>query len=146
MRNSTAPGRRTKVKLMDKLTRRLRDDAANINVEVSAELDERIRASLEGVTPERPRDDVVPQRPRSMWWASSLTGIAAAIVVVVLVNLNQPEPQPATTTAQFIPTFTPTLIARPAVMTAPLQRELEDLEADFKKAEEAVRKDIGLFP
>jgi len=29
-------------------------------------------------------------------------------------------------------------------MTAPLQKELEDLEADLKKAEEAVRKDIGL--
>jgi hypothetical protein len=31
-------------------------------------------------------------------------------------------------------------------MTAPLQKELEDLEADLKKAEAAVRKDIGLFP
>ncbi len=131
---------------MDKLSRRLREDAANINIEVSAELDERIRASLEGVTPERARDDAVSPRPRSMWWASSLTGVAAAIVVIVLVNLNQPEPPPTTTTAQIIPTFTPTLIARHAVMTAPLQKELEALEADLKKAEEAVRKDIGLFP
>ena len=135
-----------KVKLMDKLSQRLRDDAANINVEVSAELDERIRASLEGVTPERPRDDVVPSRPRSMWWASSLSGIAAVIVVIVLVDLNQPEPPPVATMAQATPMFTPTLIARPAVMTAPLQKELEDLGADLKKAEEAVRKDIGLFP
>ena len=131
---------------MDKLSRRLREDAANINIEVSAELDERIRASLEGVTPERARDDAASTRPRSMWWASSLTGVAAAIVVIVLVNLNQPEPPPTATTAQIIPTFTPTLIATHAVMTAPLQKELEDLEADLKKAEEAVRKDIGLFP
>ena len=129
---------------MDKLSKRLREDAANINIEVSAELDERIRASLEGVTPERPRDDFVPPRPRSMWWASSLTGIAAVAVVIVLVNLNQPEPPPAATAAQTIPTFTPQLITRPAVMTAPLRKELEDLEADLKKAEEAVRKDIGL--
>jgi len=138
------PGRRTKVKHMDKLSQRLREDAANINVEVSTELDERLQASLQGVTPERPRDDITSPRPRSMWWASSLTGIAAVTVVIVLVNLNQPEPPPAATTAQTVPTFTPTLIARPAVMTAPLQKELEDLEADIKKAEEAVRKDIGL--
>jgi len=146
MRHSTAPGRRTKVKLMDKLSQRLREDAANIDVEVSAELDERIRASLEGVTPERPRDDAMPPRLRSMWWASSLTGIAAATVIIVLINLNQPEPPATATTVQAMPIFTPRLIARPAVMTAPLQKELEDLEADLKKAEEAVRKDIGLFP
>ena len=131
---------------MDKLSQRLREDAANINIEVSAELDERIRASLEGVTPERPRDDVMPPRPRSMWWASSLTGIAAATLIIVLINLNEPEPPLAATTAQVMPIFTPSLIARPAVMTAPLQKELEDLEADLRKAEEAVRKDIGLFP
>lgn len=131
---------------MDKLSKRLREDAANINVEVSVELDERIRASLEGITPERPRDDVTAPRPRSMWWASSLTGIAAATVVIVLVNLNEPEPPRAPTSAEVIPIATPLLITRPAVMTEPLQKELEDLEADLKKAEEAVRKDIGLSP
>ncbi len=138
--------RRKKVKPMDKLARQLREDAANIKVEVSAELDDRIRASLEAVTPERPPEHTAPTRSRSMWWASSLTGIAAASVVIVLINLNQPEPPPAVIDTQIMSLFQPQLIIDPAVMTAPLQQELEDLEADLKKAEEAVRKDIGLFP
>ncbi len=131
---------------MDKLARQLREDAANIKIEVSAELDDRIRASLEAVTPERPPQRTAPTRSRSMWWASSLTGIAAASVVIVLINLNQPEPPPAVIDTQVTSLFQPQLIIDPAVMTAPLQQELEDLEADLKKAEEAVRKDIGLFP
>ncbi len=65
------------MKPMDKLAKQLREDAAKIKVEVSAELDDRIRASLQGVTPEQPPDSLPPTRPRSMWWASSLTGIAA---------------------------------------------------------------------
>jgi hypothetical protein len=31
-----------------------------------------------------------------------------------------------------------------AMLTQPLQRELEDLRADIKKAEEKVKQDIGL--
>ena len=50
MRSSMARRLRMKVKPMDKLGRRLREDAARINVEVSPELDDRIRASLERVT------------------------------------------------------------------------------------------------
>ncbi len=138
--------RRKKVKPMDKLAMQLREDAASINVAVSAELDDRIRASLEGVTPERPRESAAPTRPRSMWWASSLTGIAAASVVIVLINLGQPEPPAAVIDTQITSLFQPQLIIDPAVMTAPLQQELEDLEADLKKAEDAVRRDIGLFP
>ncbi len=131
---------------MDKLARQLREDAANIKVEVSAELDDRIRASLEAVTPERPPERTEPTRSRSMWWASSLTGIAAAAAVIVLINLNQPTPPAAVIDTQITSLFQPQLIIDPAVMTAPLQKELEDLEADLRKAEEAVRKDIGLFP
>ena len=131
---------------MDKLAKQLREDAANINVEVSAELDDRIRASLQGVVPERSRATEAPQRPRSTWWASSLTGIAAATIVIVLINLNQPEPPEVVITAQSSNIFQPQLIVSPAVMTAPLRKELENLEADLKKAEEAVRKEIGLFP
>ncbi len=131
---------------MDKLATQLREDAARINVKVSSELDDRIRASLEAVTPERSPENAAPGRSRSMWWASSLTGIAAASVVIVLINLNQPEPPAAVSDTQVTGLFQPQLIIDPAVMTAPLQKELEDLEADLKKAEEAVRKDIGLFP
>ncbi len=131
---------------MDELGRKLREDAASINVEVSAALDDRIRASLESVTQELPQESRPPSRARSKWWASSLTGIAAAALVIVVINLNRAEPPPAVDTAQLIPLFAQPLIAKPAVMTAPLQKELENLEADLKKAEDAVRKDIGLFP
>jgi len=135
-----------KVKPMDKLAIQLREDAASINVEVSAELDDRVRASLEAVTQEQPREGAVPARPRSMWWASSLTGILAASAVIVLINLKQPAPPAAVIDTPVVGYFQPQLTIDPAVMTAPLQKELEDLEADLKKAEAAVRKDIGLFP
>ncbi len=131
---------------MDKLAIQLREDAARINVKVSSELDDRIRASLEAVTPERSPENAAPGRSRSMWWSSSLTCIAAATVVIVLINLNQPKPPAAVIDTQITSLFQPQLIIDPAVMTAPLQKELEDLEADLRKAEEAVRKDIGLFP
>jgi hypothetical protein len=135
-----------KVKPMDKLAIQLREDAASINVEVSAELDDRVRASLEAVTQEGPQENAAPTRPRSMWWASSLTGILAASIVILLINLNQPAPPPAVIDAPVSALFQPQLIIDPAVMTAPLQKELEDLEADLKKAEAAVRKEFGLFP
>jgi hypothetical protein len=37
---------------MDKLAKQLREDAASIDAEISAELDYRIRASLQNITPE----------------------------------------------------------------------------------------------
>ncbi len=123
----------------------LREDAAKIDVEVSAQLDDRIRASLQGVTPERARESLPPVKPRSMWWASSLTGIAAAAALILVVNLNGPEPV-APQTDIVVPVLTPDLIFERAMMTEPLEQELEDLEADFKKAEEAVKKEIGIFP
>ncbi len=131
---------------MDKLAKQLREDAASINVEVSAELDDRIRASLLGITPERSRQTEAPQRPRSTWWASSLTGIVAATIVIVLLNLNQPDPLVPVANSPTERIFNPRLNLNTVASTAPLQKELEDLEADLKKAEDAVRKEIGLFP
>ena len=135
-----------KVKPMDKLAVQLREDAAKINAEVSAELDVRIRASLRGVTQERPPEILPSVRPRSMWWASSLTGVAAAAVLIVVLNLNQTQPLPQQDDTVIVPMLTPNLILERAMMTAPLEKELEDLEADLKKAEEAVKKEFGLFP
>ena len=123
----------------------LREDAAKIDVEVSAQLDGRIRASLQGVTPERPGERVPPVKPRSMWWASSLTGVAAAAALILVVNLNGPEPV-APQNHVVVPVLTPDLIFERAMMTEPLEQELADLEADLKKAEEAVKKEIGIFP
>lgn len=124
----------------------LREDAAAINVEVSTELDDRIRASLQGVTPERPPESQPPERPRSMWWASSFTGVAVAAALILVLNLNQPEPVTPPDDTLVVPMLAPDLIFKKAVMTAPLEQELEDLEADLKKAEEAVKKEFGLFP
>ena len=73
-----------KVKPMDKLAKQLRDDAEQINVSVSDELDHRIAASLRAVTPveESKRTPVV--RPPLFWWASTITGVAAALAVIAI--------------------------------------------------------------
>ncbi len=131
---------------MDKLARQLREDAAKINVEVSAELDDRIRASLQGVTPEQPRDSLPPVKPRSMWWASSLTGIVAVAALILVLNLNEPESVPPRNDIVVPSISTPDWIFENAMMTEPLEQELADLEADLKKAEEAVKKKFGIFP
>jgi hypothetical protein len=139
---------------MDKLEQRLRDDAARINVTVSPQLDDRIRASLHAAAEERRTSPVrASVRSRSsMWWASSLTGLAATLVVVVLLNLWQTEPAPVVAQAPQAtpdagsgePLAMPVLKAETAMLTAPLQDELDNLEADLKRAEKAVREDIRI--
>lgn len=129
---------------MDKVAARLRQDASAIDVSVSPELDERIRASLESISPESPSEPPTPSRPSWFWWASSLTGAAAALVVIVIVNLNTPDPLPPAT-----PVGNPTALLPPvtwqvetAVLTSPLEQEMADLQSDLKKAEEALKRDI----
>jgi hypothetical protein len=115
---------------MDKLAKRLRDDAARIDVNISDELDRRIEASLLAVTPEMAdQRSVTPARPPMFWWASTMTGVAAAVVVIAIMNWQAPQ-QPAADV--------------PLNLTNPLQEELDNLESDLKKAEEKVRRDIGL--
>jgi hypothetical protein len=129
---------------MDKLAERLRDDADRIECTISAELDERIRASLQGIRPE------APQRPRrewqspSFWWASSLTGVAAAFAIIVIVNLQVQEPVPEAANTAAPPLDLPAIRwhAEAAVLTSPLQQEIENLQSDLRKAEEAVKQDI----
>ena len=129
---------------MDKLSKRLREDAARIDVTVSDELDDRIEASLRAVTPEtdKARDRVV--RPPLFWWASTITGVAAAAAVIAVLNWqvpDEPVPPPAPI-AELAPL--PDLNVEAAMLTAPLQQELEDLQSDLRKAEEKVKRDIGL--
>lgn len=129
---------------MDKLAKQLRDDANSIECQVSDELDMRIRASLEGVKLDVPARSRQRSRSPVFWWASSLTGVAAATALIVLVNLAPPEQTPAVTEpapqALVIPTIS--WQAETAVLTSPLEQEFEDLQSDLKKAEEAVRQDI----
>ncbi len=130
---------------MDKLAQRLRDDAARIDVTVSDELDQRIEASLRAVTPETDAGRARVARPPLFWWASTITGVAAAAGVIAVLNWQAPD-QPVAATpvpiAELAPL--PDLNAEAVMLTAPLQRELEHLQSDLRKAEERVRRDIGL--
>jgi hypothetical protein len=141
------------VKPMDKLARQLKQDAALIEVQVSDELDRRITATLHGIEPEMAKVPQVRQRPAVFWLASSLTGIAAALAVIAIINSHsQFETAPESMaggspdTSPVLESMTPTIDwkTESAMLTRPLQRELEDLQADLKKAEEKVKKDIGL--
>ena len=129
---------------MDKLAKQLRADADRINVTVSDELDHRIEASLWAVTPERESPSVPVNRPPLFWWASTITGVAAALAVLAIVNwqtAEQPDAPPVQV-ADLEPPIDLNLEA--AMLTAPLEEELEALQSDLKKAEEKVRRDIGL--
>ena len=128
---------------MDKLARQLRDDAERINVSVSDELDQRIQASLRAVTPATERQAPLA-RPPLFWLASTLTGAAAALAIIAVVNMQETEQPavPAATVADLQPSIELNMEA--AMLTAPLQQELEALQSDLKKAEEKVKRDIGL--
>ena len=131
---------------MDKLASRLRNDADSIDATVSDELDSRIRASLRGVTP---MTDEVPAKGRTrragFWWASSLTGIAAAAAIIAIINSPQEVIAPPATPTNILAAV-PTINwkAETAVMTAQLQEELDNLQSDLKKAEKRVREEVGL--
>ena len=131
---------------MDEVAQRLREDAANIDASVSAELETRIHASLKNVSPV-PEQGSRPRRSSlTLWWASSLTGAAAAAIVIIAIR---PVAEPGDTPPQGAatePLVVPILRTETAVLTAPLEQELENLEADLRKAEQAVRKDFGLEP
>ena len=129
---------------MDKLAKQLREDAKRIDCEISEQLDDRIRASVEAIQPETAAPHRRKSRPFSLWWASSLTGVAAAIAVIVLINIQSPTPGQAVTEPAPQAFVVPTIEwhAEAAVLTMPLEQEIENLQADLKKAEEAVRQDI----
>ena len=135
---------------MDKLAKQLKADAAMIDVQVSDELERRITASLQGVTPEKPEPPAKQPRPAAFWWASSLTGVAAALVVIAIINSqSQPADETPPQLAETSPVpeaITPTIDwkTESAMLTRPLQRELEDLRSDLKKAEEKVKEEVGL--
>jgi len=132
---------------MDKLATRLREDAADIDAQVSAELDHRIRVSLHNVSPERPKAVPRSSRPFSLWWASSLTGAAVALVVIALLNLDRTGPvsEPVAVNAvQQIVIPDLNLNVEAAMLTSPLAEELANLQADFRRAEMAVREDVEI--
>lgn len=129
---------------MDKLARQLREDADRIECRVSDELDRRLRASLEAVEPEAVGRKRRGPRSPVFWWASSLTGVAAAVALIAVINSAPPEPAPSMTEPTPQPLVIPTIRwqAETAVLTSPLEQEMEDLQSDIRKAEEALRQDI----
>ena len=80
---------------MDRLAKRLRDDAANIEAQIADDLDYRINASLQGIEPREARAEPGPGSTHTLWWASSLTGIVAAIAVIAVVNLQRTDDESA---------------------------------------------------
>ena len=139
------------VKLMDKLANRLREDAANIDAQVSAQLDSRIQASLAAIEPEIVQRQRKPRRrPVSFWLASSLTGVAATLAVIAILNIidvDKPDEVSRTVADNAMqPIEIPVLDldVEAAMLTGPLAKELEDLQADLKKAEEVVRRDVRI--
>ena len=135
---------------MDKLERKLREDASRIDAQVSAQLESRIRASLNAIEPEATRQRKAARRPISFWLASSLTGITVALAVIAVLNMidsNEPEPIPRSVVGNTAPTVGLPVLEleiEAATLTSPLARELEDLQADLKKAEEIVRGDVRI--
>ena len=136
---------------MDNLDKALKDDAQQIEVAISPELDDRIRASLENVTPMRPDVPAPRRRPMSLWWASSLTGVAAAIGIIAMINVIDRSPgneaidngAAANVSPLADPIVLPELSARTAMLASPLEQELEHLESNLIKARDAVRRDLG---
>lgn len=138
------------VKHMDELARRLRNDAASIDADISAQLDSRIQASLAAIEPELARQRKPARRPVSFWLASSLTGVAAALAVIAVLNIDdadEPAAVPRTVARNPVPPLqipALDLDVEAAMLTDPLTRELEDLQADLKRAEEVVRGDVRI--
>ena len=135
---------------MDKLASKLREDASRIDAQVSVQFDNRIRASLDAIEPERPRRRKTTRRPVSFWLASSLTGITAALAVIAVLNMTDSN-EPVTASRSVVGNTVPPvgipvidLEIEAATLTSPLARELEDLQADLKKAEELVRGDVRI--
>ena len=135
---------------MDNLAKQLREDAAAINVDVSPQLDTRIRASLESVTQERPQPATRPEPGRSsgFFLASSLTGLAAAVLVIVIVNTNTVDTTDETMAGNSNSTLQlPQLPRLPlrveeAMTAGPLEQELQNFQSDLQRAAKAVEDDV----
>ena len=136
---------------MDEFEKRLKHDAEAVKAEVSPQLRARLDASLRAVEPIRP---VAVARPASnrLWWASSLTGLAAVLALVLIGAFNEPEsanvqevqvaeqtvpPMPAD-----LPLLLPDLDIRSADFVSPLEEELLKLRSDLEKARKNVREDV----
>ena len=139
--------RQLMVKLMDNLEKRLKNDASLIKAEVSAEMQERILASLQSTQPVSPDPKKPESRGMSLWLTSSLTGLAAAALIIVLVNWNTSiETNGETDSMPSVPSLSEQipfpLSAETVEWTAPLEEELRNLQSDLEKARKNVERDL----
>ena len=138
---------------MDEFEKRLKRDADAIRAEASPQLVARIDASLQAVEPVRPARKQLPSV--NLWWASTLTGLAATLIVIAVVNRNQPTAdvapvdttvalptEAALPTEPLVPIGPEMLDIRTADFTSPLEQELINLRSDFEKARESVAADL----
>jgi molecular chaperone GrpE (heat shock protein) len=138
---------------MDEFEKRLKRDAQGIDADISPQLASRIEASLRSVE----RIESLREKgsaTSNLWWASSLTGLAAAAAVIALLNWNRPDPEPVLpeqTAFQVVPDAREylqqmqgrfPLRTETADFTHGLEDELTRLQADFEKARENVNRDI----
>ena len=132
------------VKHMDKLEKRLKDDANRIEAKLSPQMQERIRASLESTLPERPLPAGKRTPGVTLWWASSLSGLAAVAVIIAIVNWNSTV-EPVQNVPPDWRMHSPfPLKTETAEWTAPLEEELKKLQADLEKARENVERDLKM--
>jgi len=135
---------------MDKFAKRLQEDAAAIDATASDDFERRLAASLAAT---RVVDPAPAHRsaPGTLWWASSLTGLAAAVAVIVILNWDGSGPAAETDTSiarSTVPELVeplavpPGLDVRTAEFTSPLEVELEKLRSDIEKARQTVREDL----
>ena len=136
---------------MDEFEKRLKRDAEAVQAEISPELRMRIDAALRGVDPIKPVSES-PRAPARLWWASSLTGLAAVVALVLIGVMNKPEPvavqevdvvaRTEPLTPVDVPLLAPDLDIRSAEFTSPLEEELMRLRSDLAKARDNVREDV----
>jgi hypothetical protein len=136
---------------MDKLRKRLQDDAADVEASVSPQLREGIDASLRAAERRNgpgERHPAAISRARAFRWSGGLLGVAAAAALVAVLNRPPADPQrlrpPETLpyTAKLPNPIPPQL--RPAELTDPLQDELANLRADLRKVQKTVERDLGV--
>jgi len=105
---------------------------------------------LESTRPE----DQAPRKTQTpgtnQWWASSLTGLAAAALVIVFINWNSTvtpvDDQPPSATPGTVISLQSgfPLIAETADWAPPLEEGLKALQSDLEKARENVERDLRL--
>lgn len=133
---------------MDKLEKRLKQDASAIDAEVPASLRRRIDANLASAVQQKAT--VAPRRPAA--WLSVAVAAGVALLAVIVLRGND---RPAAVTApgevvEFAatPSYAPqqgsplSLQVQPVKVTEPLEHELLSLRADFEKVRETIELDL----